>query len=131
MPFPAEPVPDGAFFAPHHFLLPLYVVLIIYLLRLDDDPEERPALILVGVIVALVGWFHFWPYYPKVGTVVALVGVLVVMAGGIVYRDVAPHWRFTVVVLGIVALDDWIDHALPVETPASVMFQEYIRPLIL
>lgn len=130
MPFPAESVPDGAFFAPHHFLYSLYAVVVVYVLKLHGDQESEPALILVSAAVALFGWFHFWPYYPATGAVVSLVGTLGVIAGGIVHVDVPTRWRAAVVALGLFALEDWIDHALEVDTPASIVFDQYVYHLL-
>lgn len=130
MSFPAESVPDGAIFAPHHFLYPLYAVLVLYFLKLNDDPERKPALVLVGPVVALVGWFHFWPYYPGTGAIIAAVGVILCIIGGIAHRNVETHWRISIVALCLLSLEDWVDHAFDVDTPASLAFHEYIQPVL-
>lgn len=130
MAFPVEPVPDGAFFAPHHFLYPLYAVLTLYVVKLNDDPDSKPVLIPIGAVVALVGWFHFWPFYPVTGAILALVGVFGVIVGGIVHTDVSDRWRVSVIALGLFALEDWIDHGTGIETPVSVLFSDHIRHLL-
>ena len=130
MTFPAEQVPDGSFFLPHHFLYPLYGVLAIYLLKLNDE-EPQPWVIFVSAIIALVGWFHFWPYYHGTGAIIALVGVLGVIGGGLAYSDIPTRWRASVVGLGLFAFDDWVDHALGVDTPVSIIFTEYIMDLLI
>lgn len=126
MTFPAEPVPDGAFFGPHHFIYPLYIVLLLYFIYMNDDPDSKPISIPFGAGIALFGWFHLWPFYPVTGTIAALIGVLTVIVGATLARDRSPKLRASVVVLGIVALDDWIDHAFHVDTPLSLVFSNYI-----
>lgn len=49
MPFPADPVPDGNVFLPHHFG--------------------------IGVIIAVYSFYFIWPYYHAVGASGALLGL--------------------------------------------------------
>lgn len=51
MPFPADPVPDGNVFLPHHIFL--------------------------GVFLLLYGFVFVWPHYPRPGAVIALLGLAV------------------------------------------------------
>lgn len=51
--FPAENVPDGAIFAPHHFY--------------------------VGVIIAVFSFALVWRYYPVTGATGTLIGLLIAL----------------------------------------------------
>lgn len=115
--FPAETLPDGALFGPHHFLYPLYAMLFVAARKWDIHPRKEPALIVASALVALFAWAHVWKYYPAFGATMALAGVCGTILGGLVTRRYGRRFQLGVVVLGVAALDDAVSHAFGVWTP--------------
>jgi len=77
--FTPEAVPDGAVLAPHHFYL--------------------------GVGLAVWGFVLMWPWYPRTGALMTLIGL----------------W---------VAVDDAVQHALQVTTPLGWLWHEALLPIL-
>lgn len=117
MPFPAEHVPDGALFAPHHFLYALYVALFACARKWDIYPRKEPVVVAGSALVGLFGWAHLWRYYPAVGATVCLLGAAGTAIGGALTTRYDDRWRLSVVWSGLVALDDAVSHAFGVWTP--------------
>lgn len=76
---PVEPIPDGTILAPHHFI--------------------------TGAVVALWAFVFVWRVYPRLGSALALAGLLV-------------------------ALDDWISHALGWWTPLDAGWTVVYRMVV-
>lgn len=115
--FPAETIPDGALFGPHHFLYPLYAMLFVAARKWDIHPRKEPVLVVASALLALFAWAHLWKYYPVAGATLALVGVCGTIVGGLVTRRYGRRFQLGVVVLGVAALDDAVSHAFGVWTP--------------
>lgn len=130
MPFPAEPVPDGALFAPHHFLYGLYLLLFTCAKRWDDRPHEEPLLVTASALLALFGWAHLWRYYPATGAAVCLLGVAGTLVGALVTTQYGRRWRAFVAAAGLVALDDLLSHALGLWTPLDWLWTTYLLGLL-
>ena len=78
--FPAEAEPDGAALAPHHFY--------------------------TGLAIAFFGFVSVWAYYPRLGAIMALLGLAI-------------------------AADDAVSHAFGVWTPLDWLWNNHIRPWIM
>jgi hypothetical protein len=115
--FPAETIPDGALFGPHHFLYPLYAMLFVAARKWDIHPRKEPVLVVASALLALFAWAHLWKYYPVAGATLALVGVCGTILGGLLTRRYGRRFQLGVVVLGVAALDDAVSHAFGVWTP--------------
>ena len=77
--FPEDKEPDGDIMAPHHFY--------------------------VGIIISWFGFMYIWPGYPVVGSVSAIVGLLI-------------------------ALDDVIEHSTGIITPLELLWRRVILPVV-
>lgn len=77
--FTPEPVPDGAVLAPHHFY--------------------------IGILIAWFGFMFVWKYYPKTGSLLTIVGLLI-------------------------AIDDTIQHMFAVKTPLHYFWWGVLYPCI-
>ncbi|WP_227354532.1 hypothetical protein [Haladaptatus salinisoli] len=130
MSFPAESIPDGALFAPHHFLYGLYIVLFACALRWDDYPREEPTAVAGSALFALFGWAHVWRYYPAPGATACLLGTVGVLLGGAATTRYGTRWRGVVVLFALVALDDVLSHAFGVWTPLDWLWKTYLLPLV-
>lgn len=117
MAFPADAVPNGAMFAPHHFLYALYVTLFTCARKWDIYPREEPVLVSGSALAGLFGWAHLWRFYPAVGATVCLLGAAGVALGGVLTTRYGDRWRLSVFWSGLVALDDAVSHAFGVWTP--------------
>ncbi|WP_435175249.1 hypothetical protein [Halorussus sp. AFM4] len=117
MNFPAESIPDGALYAPHHYLYALYLVLFVSARKWDIYPREEPVFVAGSALAGLFGWVHVWRYYPAPGAVLCLLGAVGVILGGVVTTRYGLRWRLSVVWTGLVALDDAVSHAFGVWTP--------------
>lgn len=115
--FPAETLPDGALFGPHHFLYPLYAMLFVAARKWDIHPRKEPVLIVASALLALFAWAHVWKYYPVFGATMALAGVCGTILGGLLTWRYGRRFQLGVVVLGVASLDDAVSHAFGVWTP--------------
>jgi hypothetical protein len=138
--YPAEAVPDGNLLAPHHYLLGVYALVVVALLVLNDSRTTDPLGVLAGACVALFAWHHLWGLYPIVGATAALGGLVVVLAALVIPVEVAGvpiggFWNrygrelgLVVLVATLVALDDWVSHALGWPTPLDWVWHVAIYP---
>jgi len=117
MTFPAQSIPDGALYAPHHFLYALYLVLFTSARKWDIYPRKEPVVVTGSALAALFGWIHVWRYHPVAGALLCLAGALGVVVGGAVTTRYSDRWRLLVAWYGLVAFDDAISHAFGVWTP--------------
>ncbi|MFC5366042.1 hypothetical protein [Salinirubrum litoreum] len=115
--FPAETLPDGALFGPHHFLYPLYAMLFLAARKWDLHPRKEPVLVVASALLALFAWAHVWKYYPVFGATMALAGVCGTILGGLLTWRYGRRFQIAVVGLGLAALDDAVSHAFGVWTP--------------
>ena len=135
MAFPVEAIPDGDPLGPHHMHIGLVVIVIAALVVWDKYRHEEPLLTFIG---ALLAWFMFvftWQYYHAAGAGFAFVG-LVLVAAGLVATWMDPdqvyHWSYYLAVsIGLlIALDDWLSHALGIWTPLNAFWEEWLVYLI-
>lgn len=117
--FPAEGVPDGAIFAPHHYLWGLYLALLVSLVVWDDYRRREPILTVASIGIALFGWLHVWTFYPALGAGMSLAGTLAAsITIGLDEWDAYPlRWRALALLGCLVALDDLASHAFGLWTP--------------
>lgn len=88
--FPAENIPDGWIWYPHHFWTGLFVALLaIY----ADGRDGKPVGTVAGMLAAVYGWLFLWQNAtsPLWGAVFSLVGV----TGAIVAVALGPYWTNT------------------------------------
>lgn len=72
--FPAESVPDGNVWFPHHFVIGvLGALFVVWLLTSDED---KPWLAVGGLLVSVYGWYHVWPSLPITGASLVIVGLM-------------------------------------------------------
>lgn len=130
--FPVESVPDGAIFAPHHYTYGLALSLLLVLIVWDNFRDREPLLAAVGCGAGLFGFLFVWPYYDAAGATLALAGPIIaagaVLAGwtgaavGDVWDEYPRRYRVGVVVFSLLALDDAVEHAFGVWTPADALW---------
>lgn len=120
MTFPAEGVPDGAVFAPHHLITGLLAVWVVA----DNYPRREPLLAIVGAVFALVGFLLVWRWYPGTGAAMTLAGIVLVPTGvcwpGGMWAAYPVRWRLVALLGALTALDDAASHAFGVWTPLDV-----------
>jgi hypothetical protein len=126
--FPAEQVPDGAIFAPHHSYIGVMVVLFVCWLVADDFRDREPMYVAALTIWALFSFGMIWPYYPGIGAAFSLlcpllaVGALLVRRG--YWSDIEVVFQVLVLVGLLLALDDVVSHVLAVSTPVDYVFHD-------
>lgn len=133
---PHDPVPDGAVFAPHHYIYALGLVLLVVAVVWDDYRDREPLLVALGAGVGLFGFLFVWQYYPAAGAILSLAGPLVTIGGvllgstgtavGDVWDDYPLRYRAAAVVFSLVALDDAVEHAFGWPTPLDVLWVRYL-----
>lgn len=134
---PAEQVPDGAIFAPHHLTTGL-VFTVPFILRVwDNHPRREPIGVLLSVAVALVGFLLVWPYYPPAGTLLVLTGLTAASVATAGYRHLPGSFdgwtrrsRYPVLLGLAVAWDDWLSHTFGVWTPLDWVWSAALHDLI-
>lgn len=144
--FPAEMVPDGALFAPHHYLLGTFVALFVFALLWDNYRNDEPTTTVGLTIVSLFGWAFTWKYYPTLGASMAIVGTFgatfVLLWDGFIaprfrfpspfgdrWEDYPLKWRVVGLVGSLIAVDDLLSHAFGLWTPLDAVWP-YIVPYI-
>lgn len=88
--FPAENIPDGWIWYPHHFWTGLFVaVLAIY----ADGRDGKPVGTVGGILLSVYGWLFLWQRAtsPLWGAVFSLIGVTAATLAVVV----GPHWVTT------------------------------------
>lgn len=142
MSFPAEAVPDGALFAPHHFLYGCYLALVVCWVVGDDYRHVEPLGVLLGLGLALFGWAHLWRFYPVAGALFVLGGLAVAtlavpfgieISGYTVGGFYARYGWWATVVLGLwlaFAWDDAISHVFGVWTPVDAAWRAWLVPVM-
>jgi len=120
--FPYHTVPDGNAALPHHYMTALLVALVPLLIVWDDHRDREPWLVLLGILGGLTSFALIWPRYPVIGATLTLVFNAVVLLA-----PLRPTWgeywprkhRMTIVLLGLLAADDSVQHALGWVTPVD------------
>lgn len=127
--FPADSIPDGAVFAPHHAYIGFAIALLALALVWDDAVGKEPWVGAAALLLASFAFALVWPYYDSTGAVLALAGVGVALAS-----TGSPFWssypwvgpRGVLLVGAIVALDDVAEHAFGVWTPLDALWKAHI-----
>lgn len=86
--FPAENIPDGWIWYPHHFWTGLFVALLaIY----ADGRDGKPVGTVAGILLAVYGWLFLWQdaTSPLWGAAFSLVGITAATLATVV----GPYWR--------------------------------------
>ncbi|MGB9987325.1 hypothetical protein [Salarchaeum japonicum] len=134
MTFPAEHVPDGAVFAPHHLTWGVLVVVFAAWIVSDNYPRREPLFAMAGAGLALFAFLFVWRFYPAAGAALALTGVTMTFAGilypGGVWAAYPLRWRVLAFVGAVVALDDAVSHAFGVWTPVDAAWRAFLIPVI-
>ncbi|GGK63470.1 hypothetical protein [Haloarcula sebkhae] len=119
MSFPYHAVPDGSATLPHHYVTMMVAALVPLLIIWDNHPRREPWIVLCGVLSGLVGFLLIWPRYPRIGASLTLAA-----NGTVLLAPLRPGWRewprrhaVAVVIAGLVAADDSLQHALGWVTP--------------
>jgi len=125
--FPVESVPDGAIFAPHHYIYGLLLVAALVAVVWDNFPDREPLLVALGAGAGLFGFLLVWPWYAAAGATLSLAGPVICLAAvllgwsgtavGGVWDEYPVRYRVGVVVFSLVALDDAVEHSFGVWTP--------------
>ncbi len=133
--FPAEPIPDGAIFAPHHFTLGVMLLLFV-VWRVSDDIRDKEAwIVALSAGASIVGFLFTWKYHPVTGALLTLIGV--VTAGvAILSRQYWRRYNWLgsrgVALLSVlIALDDAIEHSFGIPTPLDLAWSHFIYPVII
>lgn len=126
--FPAEPIPDGAVFAPHHFTYAVYLAFLLAAVAWDDFRNREPIAVVGSLGFAWFGFIHMWPYYPVWGASMVLLGLSA--ASVALAHPRWGHWprwiRIGIAVMVAVAWDDAISHAFGFWTPLDWIFKAYL-----
>jgi len=93
--FPHEAVPDGAAFAPHHYIYGLLLVTALVAVVWDNFPDREPLLVALGAGAGLFGFLLVWPWYPVAGASLSLAGPVICLAA------VLLGWSGTAVGVGL------------------------------
>lgn len=129
--FPADAVPDGAVFAPHHYIYGLLLVGLVCGIVWDNYRDSEPLYTAVGVGLGLFGFMLTWPYYPVAGAILSLFGPIVSIAAVVVgyvtpeigyWDDYPVRYRVATLIFSLVALDDAVEHAFGVWTPLDAVW---------
>jgi hypothetical protein len=128
--YPAEKAPDNAFTAPHHYLYPLYVILVLCAVKWDNHSYKEPVAVVGFTLLGMFSWFQFWPYYPVVGATLCGIALIGVVVSTVLTTTYSRRWQLAVLCLTVMAADDWFSHALGVWTPLDWIFNEYIYHLL-
>jgi hypothetical protein len=119
--FPAESVPDGAVFGPHHLFVGILVLLFAVFVVADDYRQREPLVAIVGAVLALFAFATVWPFYSGTGAVLTLVGLLLALLGvvwpGGMWAAYPLRWRLVAFAGVLIAADDAVSHAFGVWTP--------------
>lgn len=119
---PAESVPDGSVFLPHH----LYVgFLLVALAALDVVARQRrvPWVVLGGAATALFGFALVWDPYEVIGAGLAGLGVLGAGVGvARVWTDARARTRLCAGLGVVIMADDVVEHSTGVSTPLDALW---------
>lgn len=134
MTLPAEAVPDGAVFAPHHLTWGALVCLFVCAVVWDDHRHAEPVVAAAGMLLALFGFLFTWKLYPGLGAFLTLTGCLaatISLARSSLWWTKYPARPHIVAMAGaFVALDDAVSHAFGVWTPVDFLWRAFVYKLL-
>lgn len=128
--FPADTVPDGAVFGPHHAYIGLLLALLAVAMVWDNAPHKEPLLTAAALLGAIFAFATVWPFYPATGALLTLAGVAVAILGPVFL----PFWssyawlgpRGVAILGAFVALDDVAEHAFGIPTPLEWLWTTHL-----
>ena len=136
MDFPAEQIPDGAIFAPHHYIYGTLLALITVFIVWDNYRAREPLLAALGASTGLFGFLFVWQFYPVAGALMSLVGPLITIVAvslgwtgtsvGDVWDDYPLRYRVAAIFFSLVALDDAVEHAFDIPTPLDIIWGRFL-----
>ena len=136
MAFPYHEIPDGAVFAPHHYIYGLLLTLLVLAVVWDNFRAREPLLAALGVVVGLFGFLLVWPWYPVAGAVLSLAGPpIIVLAVGLgwsglavgdTWDDYPLRWRLAAMLGALVAAEDVLQHAFGWSGPFDTIWKVYL-----
>ncbi|GAB7012040.1 hypothetical protein [Halolamina salina] len=127
--FPADRVPDGAVFGPHHAYLGLLLALLAVALVWDDATGAEPWVGAAALLAASFAFATIWKFYPQTGAALALAGIVIALASTLLPFWSSYPWlgpRGVLLVGAIVALDDVAEHAFGVPTPLDWLWTHHL-----
>ncbi|GGN97617.1 hypothetical protein [Haloarcula pellucida] len=131
--WPYHVVPDGNAALPHHYMTFLLAALVPLLIVWDDHRDREPWLVLCGILGGLASFGLVWARYPVIGATLSLVAnALVILA------PLRPAWsafwprrhRVAVILLGLGAADDVLQHAMGWPTPIDWVWKHGGRAVV-
>lgn len=128
--FPAETVPDGAAFAPHHLTWGVLGGILVCAIVWDNYRRVEPIITAVGLVGSFFSFLFIWPYYPEVGAAGSLVALLVALGGlfrpKFWWKTYKDRLHIAAVVFTLIAIDDIVSHAFGIWTPVDWVWKEYV-----
>lgn len=136
MSFPVEAVPDGAVYAPHHYIYGIALALVMVFVVWDNFSDREPLLTALALGVGLFGFLFVWKWYPVAGASMSLAGpvfaILFVLMGwfglsvGDVWNEYPVRYRALTIIFAVLALDDAVEHAFDIWTPFDWIWNEFL-----
>lgn len=132
--FPAETVPDGAAWAPHHLTWGVAFALLACLVVWDNYRDVEPIYSAAALAVTAFAFLFVWPFYAEAGAALTLVGLTVAIGALLTpslpwtHYPTAPH--AVCLALTLVAVDDALSHAFGVWTPIDHVWSVAVYPLL-
>lgn len=134
--FPVDAVPDGAVFAPHHYIYAMALSLLMVFVVWDNFNDREPLYTATALGVGLFGFLFVWQYYPAPGAILSLIGpllaILFILMGwvglsiGGVWDDYPLKFRLLTIFFALVALDDAVEHAFDIWTPLDWFWESFL-----
>jgi hypothetical protein len=132
--FPYHAIPDGSAAQPHRNARAIEQAIVPEQMVWDRYPRHDPWIELTDIQTGHDGFQMIWTRYPAMGATLVLASNAVVILSPIVLPTWREYWpwpqRVAVVALGLLALDDSVQHALGVWTPLDAAWKAGGRDLL-
>jgi len=131
MDFPDDEIPDGDVFAPHHYTYALLISVLATLVVWDDYSYQEPVMVMALLGIGLFAFLFVWTYYPVAGSVFSLLAPCAVIAVVAIEWTIYPMMiRYVVIGGAVLSLDDAVEHAFGVPTPADIIWKKMLLPIM-